>query len=136
MPTTLFWPGVRWFTYICHRDGLCSDVPTAELRNGSGGERGTEPVEVEWGTGGQEGKEMEGREGGEAQDKWAWERVQALRSHPAVVARFHSLVREHFRGVLKPPFNTEAREKAGFAAEWYLPLAERDARGAPDTTLT
>lgn len=38
---------------------------------------------------------------------------------------FHSLVRGHFDGMLKPPFNTAAREEAGFSPEWYLPLAER-----------
>jgi uncharacterized ferritin-like protein (DUF455 family) len=35
---------------------------------------------------------------------------------------FHSLVRKHFHGFLKPPFNEEARKKAGFLPEWYLPL--------------
>jgi uncharacterized ferritin-like protein (DUF455 family) len=25
--------------------------------------------------------------------------------------------------VLQPPFNTEARAKAGFTEDWYLPLA-------------
>lgn len=36
---------------------------------------------------------------------------------------FQSLVREYYRGRLKPPFNTESRDKAGFAAAWYEPLA-------------
>jgi uncharacterized ferritin-like protein (DUF455 family) len=36
---------------------------------------------------------------------------------------FHSLVRRHFHGFLKPPFNDEARKRAGFLPEWYLPLA-------------
>ncbi|KAG7672927.1 hypothetical protein Ndes2526B_g08547 [Nannochloris sp. 'desiccata'] len=36
---------------------------------------------------------------------------------------FHSLVRKHFHGFLKPPFNDEARKKAGFLPDWYLPLA-------------
>ena len=28
------------------------------------------------------------------------------------------------RGPLKPPFNEQARAKAGFGPEWYLPLAQ------------
>ncbi|KAL0049405.1 hypothetical protein WJX82_001351 [Trebouxia sp. C0006] len=36
---------------------------------------------------------------------------------------FHSLVRAHFKGSLKPPFNEEARAAAGFGPEWYLPLS-------------
>mmetsp|Transcript_10701 Transcript_10701/g.26854 ORF Transcript_10701/g.26854 Transcript_10701/m.26854 type:complete len:133 (+) Transcript_10701:269-667(+) len=38
------------------------------------------------------------------------------------VEEFHAIVRSKFRGGLKPPFNTEAREKAGFTEDWYLPL--------------
>ncbi|DBA96627.1 hypothetical protein WJX77_008860 [Trebouxia sp. C0004] len=36
---------------------------------------------------------------------------------------FHGLVRAHFKGSLKPPFNEEARAAAGFGPEWYLPLS-------------
>ncbi len=36
---------------------------------------------------------------------------------------FHGLVRRHFRGALKPPFNTDARERAGLEAAFYRPLA-------------
>lgn len=36
---------------------------------------------------------------------------------------YHDLVRRHFRGALKPPFNTEARERAGLEAAFYQPLA-------------
>eukprot|EP00123_Amoebidium_parasiticum_P021528 comp68878_c0_seq1/m.48080 comp68878_c0_seq1/g.48080 ORF comp68878_c0_seq1/g.48080 comp68878_c0_seq1/m.48080 type:complete len:305 (-) comp68878_c0_seq1:76-990(-) len=39
------------------------------------------------------------------------------------IAHFHAIVRENFRGNLKPPFNVDARHKAGFTAEWYEPLA-------------
>ncbi|KAM6980220.1 uncharacterized protein FYW47_019370 [Aplochiton taeniatus] len=35
---------------------------------------------------------------------------------------FHSLVKQHFRGYLKPPFNTEGRTTAGMTEEWYIPL--------------
>jgi uncharacterized ferritin-like protein (DUF455 family) len=44
-------------------------------------------------------------------------------SHDATVASFHSIVRAHFYGLLKPPFNDEARALAGFTSEWYLPLS-------------
>ena len=41
-----------------------------------------------------------------------------------VVTAFHDIVREYFRGALKPPFNDDARARAGFTPAWYLPLAE------------
>lgn len=43
-----------------------------------------------------------------------------------VIQRFHSTVRTHFRGPLKPPFNEQARKAAGFGAQWYEPLAVKD----------
>lgn len=36
---------------------------------------------------------------------------------------WQALVRERFRGPLKPPFNEPARSKAGLAADYYAPLA-------------
>ena len=38
--------------------------------------------------------------------------------------RFHALVRRHFHGALKPPFNTEKRADAGLPPDFYWPLAE------------
>ena len=38
-------------------------------------------------------------------------------------AAFQDLVRRHFRGRLKPPFNTEAREAAGLLAASMYPWA-------------
>jgi uncharacterized ferritin-like protein (DUF455 family) len=35
---------------------------------------------------------------------------------------FHATVRRYFKGVLKPPFNHEARATAGFPARYYEPL--------------
>jgi uncharacterized ferritin-like protein (DUF455 family) len=35
---------------------------------------------------------------------------------------FHNLVSEYFRGYLKPPFNENARDKAGMPNTFYLPL--------------
>ena len=38
-------------------------------------------------------------------------------------AAWGELVRRHFKGVLKPPFNAEARDAAGFPEAYYQPLA-------------
>ncbi|ABS64876.1 protein of unknown function DUF455 [Parvibaculum lavamentivorans DS-1] len=38
---------------------------------------------------------------------------------------FHRLVREHFKGLLKPPFNEEARSNAGLSQNFYMPLVNR-----------
>lgn len=35
---------------------------------------------------------------------------------------FHALVRKHFRGSIKPPFNDKARSEAGLAPGFYKPL--------------
>uniref|UniRef100_H3BB04 Si:ch73-314g15.3 n=1 Tax=Latimeria chalumnae TaxID=7897 RepID=H3BB04_LATCH len=40
------------------------------------------------------------------------------------LSTFHELVRLHFKGYLKPPFNTEGRKTAGMTEEWYLPLVK------------
>jgi uncharacterized ferritin-like protein (DUF455 family) len=53
--------------------------------------------------------------------RW-FEHVCAARgAEPA--ATFQALVRSRFRGELKAPFNEEARDAAGFAREFYAPLA-------------
>lgn len=41
--------------------------------------------------------------------------------HPETT--FHSLVRTHFRGRIKPPFNDSARAQAGLTPGFYKPLA-------------
>lgn len=40
------------------------------------------------------------------------------------VPLWHSLVRRHFRGMLKPPFNDSARAEAGLSREFYLGIAD------------
>ena len=40
------------------------------------------------------------------------------------VATWQDLVRRHFKGGLKPPFNVEGRQRAGFGPEFYEPLAQ------------
>ncbi|MEX0922973.1 MAG: ferritin-like domain-containing protein [Rhodovibrionaceae bacterium] len=39
------------------------------------------------------------------------------------VATWQELVKTHFKGGLKPPFNEQGRNAAGFPPEFYLPLA-------------
>jgi uncharacterized ferritin-like protein (DUF455 family) len=58
----------------------------------------------------------------EAGRRW-FEWLCAQRGLPPVET-WHALVRTHFRGALKPPFNDEARAKAGFSSAYYA---------APDT---
>lgn len=36
--------------------------------------------------------------------------------------RYQNLVRQYFKGQIKPPFNKEARTQAGFEEDFYLPL--------------
>ncbi|GAA0159800.1 hypothetical protein LIER_16499 [Lithospermum erythrorhizon] len=43
-----------------------------------------------------------------------------------VIRKFHTVVRSHFRGPLKPPFNEVARRAAGFLPQWYEPLAVKE----------
>ncbi len=43
------------------------------------------------------------------------------------VPTYRLLVRRHFRGELKPPFNREARERAGLAPAFYEPLVAEGA---------
>src|SRR3546814_16381044 len=38
---------------------------------------------------------------------------------------YQILVKRHFRGALKPPFNDSARRTAGFTREIYTPLAPK-----------
>lgn len=62
-----------------------------------------------------------------------WFKYVCAHASPAVepIGKFHAIVRANFRGSLLPPFNTEARTKAGFTEEWYLPLAVKKEKPAP-----
>ena len=53
--------------------------------------------------------------------RWFERLCQARDLDPA--ATYRDRVRRHFTGLLKPPFNREARDRAGFPAAYYEPLA-------------
>ncbi len=53
--------------------------------------------------------------------RW-FEWLCAIRALPPA-ATYQRLVRQHFKGALKPPFNRAGREAAGFGAMFYEPLA-------------
>jgi uncharacterized ferritin-like protein (DUF455 family) len=40
--------------------------------------------------------------------------------------KFHQLVRDRFRGSLKPPFNVKGRASAGLSENMYRPVAQRE----------
>jgi len=52
-----------------------------------------------------------------------WFRFLCDRKGLAPEPTFHDLVRKHFRGALKPPFNAKARAEAGLTPGFYRPLA-------------
>jgi uncharacterized ferritin-like protein (DUF455 family) len=51
-----------------------------------------------------------------------WFRFLCDRERTPPEPRFHALVRRHFRGGLKPPFNDRARSEAGLTPGFYRPL--------------
>jgi uncharacterized ferritin-like protein (DUF455 family) len=52
-----------------------------------------------------------------------WFRFLCDRARKAPEPAFHALVRTHFKGALKPPFNDRARSEAGLTPGFYKPLA-------------
>lgn len=51
-----------------------------------------------------------------------WFRYLCDREHCKPEPTFHAMVRKHFRGALKPPFNDRARSEAGLTPGFYKPL--------------
>lgn len=51
-----------------------------------------------------------------------WFRYLCARRHLEPKPEFHRLVRRHFRGQIKPPFNDKARSQAGLTPGFYKPL--------------
>jgi uncharacterized ferritin-like protein (DUF455 family) len=56
----------------------------------------------------------------EAGNRWFRKLCAESVSEPG--ARFRTLVEQHFRGAVKPPFNVSARRQAGLATDWYSSL--------------
>lgn len=54
--------------------------------------------------------------------KWFQYAARALEESPK--ALFHKLVKNYFKGQIRPPFNVEARNLAGLTEEYYRPLAK------------
>lgn len=52
-----------------------------------------------------------------------WFRYQCDIEHKQPIPTFQALVRKHFRGSLKPPFNDKARAAAGLTPGFYKPIA-------------
>lgn len=52
-----------------------------------------------------------------------WFRLLCEREKLAPEPTFHALVRQHFRGPVKPPFNDKARAEAGLTPGFYKPLS-------------
>jgi uncharacterized ferritin-like protein (DUF455 family) len=57
-----------------------------------------------------------------------WFRFMCEREGRPLEATFHDLVRQNFRGPIRPPFNDKARAEAGLTPGFYKPLT---ALGAP-----
>jgi uncharacterized ferritin-like protein (DUF455 family) len=56
----------------------------------------------------------------EAGNRWFRKLCSESVSEPR--ERFRTLVEQHFRGPVKPPFNDSARHQAGLSADWYSSL--------------
>lgn len=100
-------------TEAYRRDTAAASGVQDACSGGSGGSGGSGAEEGEGGDAGGTCTEV-----GEA----AW--MLEARRHATVEQWFHALVRAHFKGNTKPPFNKAAREQAGFTQAWYMPLAE------------
>lgn len=52
-----------------------------------------------------------------------WFRFCCDRQNLTYIETWQDIVRNNFKGLMKPPFNVEARENAGLTEEYYLPLS-------------
>nr|CAB3500736.1 unnamed protein product [Digitaria exilis] len=140
--------GVRWFRYLCLRP--CSDnpisysVPLPESHcpglpeDGSADDKTVKEVRDEPTSVQQVEDELtpETSQDFNSHDNMTQQVKDGLakcklsdsvdKDEAAVIQTFHKIVREYFRGPLKPPFNTEARKAAGFEPAWYEPLAVKE----------
>lgn len=127
--------GVRWFTYLCVRnDASCGDwdahdpshaFPEAHRGFSVPELREKKPEERFGDRGGNGSRDVTSS----ARDVFLAKKIKnpepVLPKDCSVIEKFHRIVWRYFRGVLKPPFNHEARASAGFGKEWYEPLCRR-----------
>ncbi|MEZ5654661.1 MAG: ferritin-like domain-containing protein [Sphingobium sp.] len=52
-----------------------------------------------------------------------WFQTETKRRGLSPQHHYQKLVKQHFRGAIKPPFNDSARRQAGLTLDYYLPLA-------------
>ena len=52
-----------------------------------------------------------------------WFEIVAAQRDSDPKLTFQTLVRRHFRGAVKPPFNDSARRQAGLTQDYYTALA-------------
>lgn len=109
--------GVKWFTYLCTRgDASCGDFEINDRMLAHG-----------------EGPLDDGDETNCENDVSSSTTKEIIYANPepplppsaSVTEKFNRIAWRHFRGVLKPPFNDDARANAGFGKEWYEPLQRR-----------
>lgn len=60
-----------------------------------------------------------------------WLDVMCTRAGIDMRETWQDLVRAHFRGPLKPPFNEAARSEAGLPPDYYIPLSGHPGDGVP-----
>jgi uncharacterized ferritin-like protein (DUF455 family) len=54
-----------------------------------------------------------------------WFEARCLEEGKGPAKTWQALVRRHFKGVIKPPFNHSSRTAAGLPQDFYVPLAPR-----------
>ena len=101
--------GLRWFTHLHERGD--ADVTGTSSGHVAAGEESKDDV----------GETGEGERAAAAPCA-GLDVATGNATDASLLDRFHDIVRRHFKGVLKPPFNDEARARAGFGKEWYMPL--------------
>ena len=53
-----------------------------------------------------------------------WFNYLCDREHLKPIETFHKIVKSYHRGVIRGPFNVDARNKAGLTEDWYMPLTK------------
>jgi uncharacterized ferritin-like protein (DUF455 family) len=148
--------GVKWFRFLCLRSGHhdhvtysvpqpkphCSELPgdgtpDSKAVKGLGDELAYTNQDVENEDTSKVVQLVNGLDkmAQEVEDKLAKCELanDADEDEAAVIRTFHKIVREYFRGPLKPPFNKDARKAAGFEPAWYEPLAVKEVYVDEDT---